>query len=218
VVTNLGWAERHGPACHGERAARRSALLHCLALGGMDLTSPAGKMTMGVIAAVAEFERATDRAHSRGPRPREGRRKAAGPAICPLGQAAAGNPSPFGSWRVARGAGARFRHQTADAHAGSRCTCDCVGTTVNRCWPGSWPAPGKTLATPSGGARGTGIQGGEPLSGQSRHEANLASPPASGAQVSVSPWSASCAGSTRALSARWAGFFRPGSSAMGERG
>jgi putative DNA-invertase from lambdoid prophage Rac len=31
--------------------------VHCLALGGMDLTSPAGKMTMGVIAAVAQFER-----------------------------------------------------------------------------------------------------------------------------------------------------------------
>jgi putative DNA-invertase from lambdoid prophage Rac len=31
--------------------------VHCLALGGVDLTSPAGKMTMGVIAVVAEFER-----------------------------------------------------------------------------------------------------------------------------------------------------------------
>ena len=31
--------------------------VHCLALGGVNLTSPAGKMTMGVIAAVAEFER-----------------------------------------------------------------------------------------------------------------------------------------------------------------
>lgn len=31
--------------------------VHCLALGGMDLTSPAGKMTMGVINAMAEFER-----------------------------------------------------------------------------------------------------------------------------------------------------------------
>ena len=31
--------------------------VHCLALGGMDLTSPAGKMTMQVLAAVAEFER-----------------------------------------------------------------------------------------------------------------------------------------------------------------
>lgn len=31
--------------------------IHCLALGGMDLTSPAGKMTMSVLAAVAEFER-----------------------------------------------------------------------------------------------------------------------------------------------------------------
>lgn len=31
--------------------------VHCLALGGADLTSAAGRMTMGVIAAVAEFER-----------------------------------------------------------------------------------------------------------------------------------------------------------------
>jgi len=31
--------------------------VHCLALGGVDLTSPAGKMTMNVINAVAQFER-----------------------------------------------------------------------------------------------------------------------------------------------------------------
>ena len=31
--------------------------VHCLALGGVDLTSPAGKMTMGVIAAAAQFEK-----------------------------------------------------------------------------------------------------------------------------------------------------------------
>lgn len=31
--------------------------VHCLALGGVDLTSAAGKLTMAVIAAVAEFER-----------------------------------------------------------------------------------------------------------------------------------------------------------------
>ena len=31
--------------------------VHCLALGGVDLTSPAGKMTMQVIAAVAQFEK-----------------------------------------------------------------------------------------------------------------------------------------------------------------
>jgi len=35
----------------------RGIKVHCLALGGMDLTSPAGKMTMQVINAVAEFER-----------------------------------------------------------------------------------------------------------------------------------------------------------------
>jgi putative DNA-invertase from lambdoid prophage Rac len=31
--------------------------VHCLALGGADLTSAAGKMTMSVLSAVAEFER-----------------------------------------------------------------------------------------------------------------------------------------------------------------
>ena len=31
--------------------------VHCLALGGVDLTSSAGKMTMNVINAVAQFER-----------------------------------------------------------------------------------------------------------------------------------------------------------------
>jgi putative DNA-invertase from lambdoid prophage Rac len=37
--------------------AVKGVRVHCLALGGVDLTSPAGRMTMGVIAAVAEFER-----------------------------------------------------------------------------------------------------------------------------------------------------------------
>lgn len=40
-----------------DRLADEGIRVHCLALGGVDLTSPAGKMTMGVIAAVAEFER-----------------------------------------------------------------------------------------------------------------------------------------------------------------
>lgn len=40
-----------------EQLAAEGVRVHCLALGGVDLTSPAGKMTMGVIAAVAEFER-----------------------------------------------------------------------------------------------------------------------------------------------------------------
>lgn len=40
-----------------ELLAAAGVRVHCLALGGVDLTSPAGKMTMGVIAAVAEFER-----------------------------------------------------------------------------------------------------------------------------------------------------------------
>lgn len=40
-----------------ERLADEGVRVHCLALGGVDLTSPAGKMTMAVISAVAEFER-----------------------------------------------------------------------------------------------------------------------------------------------------------------
>ena len=37
--------------------ARAGVRVHCLALGGVDLTSSTGKLTMGVINAVAEFER-----------------------------------------------------------------------------------------------------------------------------------------------------------------
>lgn len=40
-----------------ERLAEENVRVHCLALGGVDLTSAAGKMTMSVITAVAEFER-----------------------------------------------------------------------------------------------------------------------------------------------------------------
>ena len=40
-----------------ERLEQGCVRVHCLALGGVDLTSPAGKMTMAVISAVAEFER-----------------------------------------------------------------------------------------------------------------------------------------------------------------
>ena len=40
-----------------ERLAEDNVRVHCLALGGVDLTSAAGKMTMSVINAVAEFER-----------------------------------------------------------------------------------------------------------------------------------------------------------------
>lgn len=40
-----------------ERLEASGIRVRCLALGGVDLTSPAGKMTMQVISAVAEFER-----------------------------------------------------------------------------------------------------------------------------------------------------------------
>lgn len=49
-----------------EQLAALYIRVHCLALGGVDLTSPAGKMTMQVISAVAEFERdlLIERTHS----------------------------------------------------------------------------------------------------------------------------------------------------------
>lgn len=49
-----------------EQLAISDIRVHCLALGGVDLTSPAGKMTMQVISAVAEFERdlLLERTHS----------------------------------------------------------------------------------------------------------------------------------------------------------
>lgn len=40
-----------------EHLATNGIRVHCLALGGVDLTSPAGKMTMQVLSAVAEFEK-----------------------------------------------------------------------------------------------------------------------------------------------------------------
>ena len=40
-----------------EALAGMGVRVHCLALGGVDLTSAAGRMTMGVLNAVAEFER-----------------------------------------------------------------------------------------------------------------------------------------------------------------
>lgn len=59
VVTKLDRLGRNAMDVRAtvEALARAGVKVHCLALGGVDLTSPAGKMTMGVIAAVAEFER-----------------------------------------------------------------------------------------------------------------------------------------------------------------
>lgn len=59
VVTKLDRLGRNAMDVRGsvEALAGMGVRVHCLALGGVDLTSAAGKMTMGVIAAVAEFER-----------------------------------------------------------------------------------------------------------------------------------------------------------------
>ena len=59
VVTKLDRLGRNAMDVRAtvDRLATLGVRVHCLALGGADLTSAAGKMTMQVIAAVAEFER-----------------------------------------------------------------------------------------------------------------------------------------------------------------
>lgn len=59
IVTKLDRLGRNAMDVRGtvERLAGLGVRVHCLALGGVDLTSAAGKMTMGVLNAVAEFER-----------------------------------------------------------------------------------------------------------------------------------------------------------------
>ena len=59
VVTKLDRLGRNAMDVRStvDHLANIGVRVHCLALGGADLTSPAGKMTMGVIATVAEFER-----------------------------------------------------------------------------------------------------------------------------------------------------------------
>jgi len=59
VVTKLDRLGRNAMDVRAtvERLEADGIRVHCLALGGADLTSAAGKMTMQVIAAVAEFER-----------------------------------------------------------------------------------------------------------------------------------------------------------------
>ncbi|WP_228938910.1 recombinase family protein [Paraburkholderia saeva] len=59
VVTKLDRLGRNAMDVRAtvEQLASGGVRVHCLALGGVDLTSAAGRMTMQVISAVAEFER-----------------------------------------------------------------------------------------------------------------------------------------------------------------
>jgi putative DNA-invertase from lambdoid prophage Rac len=59
IVTILGWLGRNAMYVRAtvEMLAAKGVGVHCLALGDVDLTSLAGKMTMSVSNAVSEFER-----------------------------------------------------------------------------------------------------------------------------------------------------------------
>lgn len=88
VVTKLDRLGRNAMDVRAtvERLEGAGVRVHCLALGGVDLTSPAGKMTMSVIVAVAEFERdlLIERTHSGLARARaEGRKPGRRPVLTP---------------------------------------------------------------------------------------------------------------------------------------
>ncbi|HDR9081502.1 TPA: recombinase family protein [Burkholderia vietnamiensis] len=59
IVTKLDRLDRNAMDVRStvEALAGRGIRIHCLALGGVDVTSPAERMTMQVLNAVAEFER-----------------------------------------------------------------------------------------------------------------------------------------------------------------
>ncbi|WP_374754969.1 recombinase family protein [Pseudomonas syringae] len=58
IVNKLNLLGRNAVDVHQtfEHIASIDILVHCLALGGLDLNSPAGRMTMQVLSAVAEIE------------------------------------------------------------------------------------------------------------------------------------------------------------------
>lgn len=86
VVTKLDRLGRNAMDVRAtvEGLAQEGIRVHCLALGGVDLSSPAGRMTMGVIAAGGRirkgFARGADTSRAD---PREGRRSRSRPSTCP---------------------------------------------------------------------------------------------------------------------------------------
>jgi putative DNA-invertase from lambdoid prophage Rac len=125
-----------------ERLAGMGVRVHCLALGGVDLTSAAGKMTMRALGAVAQSERGSaDRADEQ----RLGRAKAGGAA---LGQPASltvcaargrcGRPSKAAVPACPRWPASR--HPPADHHAGARCLGG-GGVDCPAVWPRGFNTP-----------------------------------------------------------------------------
>ena len=92
--------------------------VHCMALGGVDLTSAAGKLTMYVINAVAEFERdlLIERTQA-GPSPRHVPRQASWPAAPPFRRGAAVGARTPCNRRQHLLARPEIRHQPPDHHA-----------------------------------------------------------------------------------------------------
>jgi putative DNA-invertase from lambdoid prophage Rac len=104
-----------------DRLATEGVRVHCLALGGVDLTSAAGKMTMGVLIAVAGIRtRLADRTHACRYRSRTCRRQGNGPSVGTDQCATSASPAAPCSGRIGLATGTRLRHDTAVHHATSK--------------------------------------------------------------------------------------------------
>lgn len=115
--------------------------VHCLALGGGDLTSSAGKLTMGVINAVAQFERdlLIERTQSGLARAKAQGKPLGRPAALTSNQQADVRADCQG--RDGFGHRPRFGHEQANYHACPRCAGDIVLSDVSAYGTGTMANP-----------------------------------------------------------------------------
>ncbi len=123
VVTKLDRLGRNAMDVRAtvERLETNQVRVHCLALGGVDLTSAAGKMTMQVIAAVAEFERdlLIERTQSGIRRARAQGKRLGRPVPVKPRTTHPGITTP-GLWHDRRASGKGIRHQPSNHPTGTR--------------------------------------------------------------------------------------------------
>ena len=117
-----------------EKLAALGVSVHCLALGGVDLTSPAGRMTMSVIVAVAQFERdlLIERTQS-GLSARQSRRQDVGSARRSGAGAAGDGTGGTGSRREHLRRRQAPWHEPSDDHAGA--SGSLTATDRDHTWP-----------------------------------------------------------------------------------
>src|SRR3954470_13695145 len=116
VVTKLDRLDRNVMDV-GSTVAKLAELgvrVHCLALGGVDLASSTGKLTMNVLNAVAEFERDLLIERTQAGLSRAKRRQDPRQAPEPHGRSAEGSRAPAQGGSSCVGAGARVQDEPPD--------------------------------------------------------------------------------------------------------